>query len=80
MVWATMSSNVPFTAGNSCSRPVERSHLTDQREFYQWLDYSGDVDLRKKLKQWEDYYNFLRPHAGLLGKTPYEQLKQRMLG
>ena len=59
---------------------VERSHLTDQREFYQWLDYSGDVDLRKKLKQWEDYYNFLRPHAGLLGKTPYEQLKQRMLG
>jgi len=59
---------------------VERSHLTDKREFYQCLDYSGDVDLRKKLKQWEDYYNFLRPHVGLMGKTPYEQLKQRMLG
>jgi len=31
---------------------VERSHLTDQREFYQALDYTGDVDLRKKLKRW----------------------------
>ena len=59
---------------------VERSHLTDQREFYQMLDYKGDVDLRKKLAQWEDYYNFLRPHFSLEGKTPYEKLKQRMLG
>lgn len=59
---------------------VERSHLTDQREFYQVLDYTGDVDLRKKLAQWEDYYNFLRPHSAHNGKTPYEKLKQRMLG
>lgn len=59
---------------------VERSHLTDQREFYQILDYTGDVDLRKKLAQWEDYYNFLRPHSAHMGKTPYEKLKQRMLG
>jgi len=55
--------------------------LTDQREFYQVLDYTGDVNLRKKLAQWEDYYNFLRPHAAHFGKTPYEKiLKQRMLG
>lgn len=27
---------------------VERSDLTDQREFYQLLDYTYDVDLRKK--------------------------------
>jgi transposase InsO family protein len=59
---------------------VERSHLTDKREFYQMLDYTDDVDLHKKLAQWEDYYNFLRPHAAHMGKTPYEQLKQRMLG
>ena len=59
---------------------VERSHLTDQREFYQVLDYTGDVNLRKKLAQWEDYYNFLRPHAAHLGKTPYVKLKQCMLG
>ena len=54
---------------------VERSHLTDQREFYQILDFTGDVNLRKKLAQWEDYYNFLRPHSAHMGKTPYEKLK-----
>ena len=58
---------------------VERSHLTDQREFYQCLEYKGDVDLKEKLNQWESYYNFLRPHAAHMGKTPYEKLKQRML-
>jgi len=52
---------------------VERSHLTDQREFYQMLDYKGDVNLRKKLAQWEDYYNFLRPHTAHMSKTPYEK-------
>lgn len=58
---------------------VERSHLTDQREFYQCLEYKDDVDLKEKLNQWESYYNFLRPHAAHMGKTPYEKLKQRML-
>lgn len=58
---------------------VERSHLTDKREFYQMLEYVDDVDLNKKLAQWEDYYNFLRPHAAHMGKTPYEKLKQRMI-
>ena len=58
---------------------VERSHLTDQREFYQCLEYKDDVDLLEKLNQWESYYNFLRPHAAHMGKTPYEKLKQRML-
>ncbi len=42
---------------------VERSHLTDKREFYQMLDYDGDVDLRQKLEQWADDYNDLRPHS-----------------
>lgn len=58
---------------------VERSHLTDQREFYQLLDYKGDVDLSKKLQQWEDYYNFYRPHSAHAGKSPYEKLRQIML-
>lgn len=57
---------------------VERSHLTDKKEFYQLLEYTDDVDLKKKLNQWEDYYNFIRPHSAHLGKTPYEMLKQRM--
>ncbi len=47
---------------------VERSHLTDQREFYQLIDYNDDIDLRRKLVQWEDYYNFIRPHSAHYGK------------
>ena len=28
---------------------VERSHLTDNQEFYQFIEYTGDVDLRENL-------------------------------
>lgn len=51
---------------------VERSHGTDEREFYQLLSYTDDVDLNEKLTHWEKCYNFSRPHAALGGKTPYE--------
>ena len=44
------------------------------------LDDDGDVNLSEKLAQWESYYNLLRPHSTHAGKTPYEMLKQRMLG
>jgi transposase InsO family protein len=27
-----------------------------------------------KLKEWQDYYNYHRPHGGLGGQTPYERL------
>jgi transposase InsO family protein len=30
-----------------------------------------------KLQEWEDFYNYHRPHGGLGGQTPYERLKQR---
>jgi len=58
---------------------VERSHLTDKQEFYQLLTYTDDVDLKQKLKVWEDFYNFSRPHGSLRGKTPYEVLKEKLL-
>jgi transposase InsO family protein len=59
---------------------VERSHLIDQHEFYQLLSYKDDVDLSQKLDQWESYYNFHRPHSAHTGKTPYEKLRQSMVG
>lgn len=34
---------------------VERSHLTDKKEFYQLLSYTDDVDLNEKLIQWEEF-------------------------
>ncbi len=57
---------------------VERSHLTDKKEFYQLLSYTDDVDLNEKLNQWEEFYNFNRPHGAFKGKTPYEELMSHL--
>jgi transposase InsO family protein len=54
---------------------VERSHRTDQTEFYQLLTYTDDVDLNEKLQAWENFSNYDRPHISLGGKTPYEVMK-----
>jgi transposase InsO family protein len=60
---------------------VERSHRIDQDEFYNLLDKRGvsdDIHLfNKKLREWEDFYNYQRPHGALDGLTPYERLKQK---
>lgn len=57
---------------------VERSHRTDEQEFYQLLTYTDDVDLRAKLSEWEQFYNLSRPHGAFNGKTPYEVLRERL--
>ncbi|MFG2339868.1 IS481 family transposase [Streptomyces yangpuensis] len=59
---------------------VERSHRIDAEEFYRMLagvviDDTGV--LNDKLREWEDYYNYHRPHGALGGQTPYERLKQK---
>lgn len=54
---------------------VERSHRTDQTEFYQLLNYTDDVDLNAKLEAWESFYNYDRPHISLEGKTRYEVMR-----
>jgi transposase InsO family protein len=58
---------------------VERSHRIDAEEFYALLDGLVIDDAKifnNKLKDWEDYYNYHRPHGGLAGQTPYERLRQ----
>jgi transposase InsO family protein len=57
---------------------VERSHRSDQQEFYQLLTYKGDVDLEEKLAEWERFYNLARPHGAHSGRTPYEALRERL--
>jgi len=32
----------------------------------------------EKLREWEDFYNYQRPHAALNGQTPYERFRERM--
>jgi transposase InsO family protein len=52
---------------------VERSHRIDNEEFYRMLDgvVVDDSGLfNEKLQEWENFYNFDRPHGGLGGQTP----------
>jgi Integrase core domain len=53
---------------------VERSHRFDEQEFYQLLDKGGIADdihlFNDKLREWEDYYNYHRPHGALDGQNP----------
>ena len=60
---------------------VERSHRIDAEEFYRLLDGVVVDDAKvftTKLQEWEDYYNFERPHGALQGQTPYERLRSKM--
>ena len=38
--------------------------------------YTDDVNLIKKIKQWEKFYNFNRPHKSHGGLTPYKIMKK----
>lgn len=35
------------------------------------------MDLNKKLQEWENFYNFTRPHSVFNGRTPYEVLGEK---
>ena len=59
---------------------MERSHRIDAEEFYALLEGLVIDDAKifnNKLREWEDYYNYHRPHGGLNGQTPYERLRQK---
>ena len=56
------------------------SHRIDGEKFCQLLEGTVIDDAKvfnDKLRAWENYYNFDRPHGGLGGQTPYERLRQR---
>jgi len=52
---------------------VERSHRTDQEMFYERNNFKNVLDLKRKLRKWNNYYNNLE-HCALGGKTPNEAL------
>jgi Integrase core domain len=50
---------------------VERSHLTDEIEFYQKGGFKKTFEEQSEaLKDWEHFYNFVRPHQALGYLTP----------
>jgi transposase InsO family protein len=57
---------------------VERSHRSDQEEFYQLLTYKDDVYLEAKLTEWENFYNFSRPPGAFKGQSSYEAPRERI--
>jgi transposase InsO family protein len=60
---------------NGC---VERSHRTDDEEFYQETDtrYLSLDQLNQKLEEWINYYNTKRLHFSLNFDTPEEYLEK----
>ena len=53
---------------------VERSHRTDEDEFYRRVIFRTPAELAQKLRQWEHEYNHRRLHLALGGRTPAERL------
>ena len=64
-------------AGTPTDNPrVERSHLTDDLEFYNKGNTFNKLNKQKeKAKEWEYIYNFKRPHQALGYLTPMEFYK-----
>lgn len=54
---------------------VERSHREDQEKFYERNTFSSFLDLQRKMRRWNMYYNDLE-HCGLDGRTPNEFLRE----
>ena len=54
---------------------VERSHRTDDEEFYNQREYRKPAKRRKELARHIDYYNKRRPHQALGWLTPLEKLR-----
>lgn len=61
-------------AGTPTDNPrVERSHLTDEKEFYQRGNICETFEKQKEaLEKWEHIYNYVRPHQALGQLTPME--------
>jgi transposase InsO family protein len=57
---------------------VERSHREDQEKLYDLSKFTTLKGLRRRVKQWNMYYNNLE-HCGLSGKTPNEYLEEYQL-
>ena len=58
---------------------VERSHRTDEDEFFWKCSYESLETFQTSLTQWIYAYNYYRPHSSLGGKTPMEKLIEKTI-
>ena len=56
-------------------RSHERSQRTDWMEFYATADLKA-ADLPVQLKAWQRFYNEVRPHGGIGGRSPVAQFRR----
>lgn len=59
---------------------VERSHRTDEEEFYRTKRFVSIKHCIQLLREWEKEYNENRPHMSFKGKTPKEYLLEKLKG
>ncbi|MDQ1438604.1 MAG: hypothetical protein QOK43_2233 [Acidimicrobiaceae bacterium] len=62
------------------TRPPDEPRRRERDEDRNAVLVSDDSEIglfNEKLKDWEDFYNFHRPHGGLDGQTPSERLRQK---
>jgi len=54
---------------------VERSHRTDEEEFYRLIDVVrlDNVQLQVAMKRWQDEYNYLRLHSSCNNRPPMQR-------
>lgn len=58
---------------------VERSHRTDEEEFYQrYATPPSVLQLHRDHRRWMHYYNRYRAHSGIGGLTPWAFARQRL--
>ncbi|MEE8483514.1 MAG: IS481 family transposase [Nitrospinota bacterium] len=57
---------------------VERSHRTDEQEFYARTKWRSYTELGEKFNRWLRRYNERRLHGGIGWKTPAQFLKEKM--
>jgi transposase InsO family protein len=57
---------------------VERSHQTDEHEFYQLRRYGTRAELHQAFARWLWHYNHTRLHSGdgMHGRTPLQALRE----
>ena len=59
---------------------VKRSHRIDEEEFYQLLEGVIVEDaggFNTKVQEWENFYNYERPHSALARQSPYERFREK---